>query len=112
AVIGEDPLLANPAAGDYHLQSNSPAIAAGTPASPAQRDFDERCYTSPPAIGAFEFTTPCPADLDADGAVTGADLANLLGSWGPNSGPADLNNDGMIGAPDLADLLGAWGPCP
>ncbi|MDZ4754404.1 MAG: hypothetical protein SGJ11_07890 [Phycisphaerae bacterium] len=26
---------------------------------------------------------PCPADLDADGDVDAADLAILLGAWGP-----------------------------
>ncbi len=54
----------------------------------------------------------CPADLDGDGAVGPADLAQLLGAWGPNPGhPADLNGDGVVDAADLAQLLGAWGPC-
>lgn len=54
----------------------------------------------------------CPADLDGDGAVGAADLAQLLGAWGPNPGhPADLNGDGVVDAADLAQLLGAWGPC-
>jgi len=26
---------------------------------------------------------PCPADLNGDGVVNAADLATLLGSWGP-----------------------------
>ena len=54
----------------------------------------------------------CPADLDSDGAVGAADLAQLLGAWGPNpEHPADFNGDGVVGAADLAQLLGAWGPC-
>ena len=54
----------------------------------------------------------CPADLDGDGAVGAADLAQLLGAWGPNLGhSADFNGDWMVGAADLAQLLGAWGPC-
>ncbi len=54
----------------------------------------------------------CSADLDGDGAVGAADLAMLLGAWGPNPGhPADFNDDGFVGAFDLAQLLGAWGPC-
>ena len=54
----------------------------------------------------------CPADLDGDGSVTAADLAMLLGAWGPNPGhPADFNGDGFVNAADLAQLLGAWGPC-
>ncbi len=55
----------------------------------------------------------CPADLDGDGAVGAADLAMLLGSWGPCEGcPADLDGDGAVEAFDLALLLGSWGPCP
>ena len=56
---------------------------------------------------------PCSGDLDGDGNVNAADLAVLLGAWGPNPGhPADLNDDGFVNAADLANLLGAWGPCP
>ena len=57
----------------------------------------------------------CPADLDGDGSVGGADLAILLGAWGTcNLGDpcaADLDNDFSVGAADLAILLGAWGGC-
>ncbi|MCZ6653173.1 MAG: dockerin type I domain-containing protein, partial [Planctomycetota bacterium] len=54
----------------------------------------------------------CPADFDNDGSVTAADLAMLLGAWGPNPGhPADFDGDGFVNAFDLAQLLGAWGPC-
>ncbi len=54
-------------------------------------------------------------DLDGDCNVTAADLAILLGHWGPcppaEPCPADLNGDGTVGAADLAQLLGNWGPC-
>ena len=55
-----------------------------------------------------------------DGNVDGADLAFLLGEWGPNPGsPADMVDsttfqpppDGVVDAADLAVLLGAWGAC-
>ncbi|MCH7996081.1 MAG: hypothetical protein IIB57_16770 [Planctomycetes bacterium] len=67
-------------------------------------------------MGAYEFqdgtTTCCPADLDGDGAVGPADLAELLGSWGPCPDcPADLDGNGQVGPFDLALLLGNWGPC-
>ncbi|MBL9150576.1 MAG: hypothetical protein JNM94_17965 [Phycisphaerae bacterium] len=52
----------------------------------------------------------CPADLNGDGVVDGADLAQLLGGWG-SSGAADLDGDGVINGADLAQLLGAWGNC-
>jgi hypothetical protein len=59
-------------------------------------------------------STPCLADLNGDGVVDGADLAAMLGAWGPCSGscPADITGDGAVGGADLAALLGAWGSCP
>ena len=60
----------------------------------------------------FEVETTCAADLDGDGTVDAADLAELLGTWGKCAGcPADLNGDGEVGPFDLALLLGSWGPC-
>lgn len=57
---------------------------------------------------------PCPADLTGDRVVNGADIAALLGVWGPCSGscPADLTGDGAVTGADLAVLLAAWGNCP
>lgn len=56
---------------------------------------------------------PCPADLDGNWVVNGADLAIVLGVWGPAPGsPADLNQDGVVNGADLAIVLGAWGSCP
>lgn len=60
-----------------------------------------------------ECPAECIADLDGDGQVNAADLAQLLVSWGPCPGcPADLNSDDAVNAADLAMLLGAWGACP
>lgn len=57
-------------------------------------------------------TAACPADLDCSGAVNAADLALLLGAWGPCfECDADLNGSGGVDAADLALLLGGWGPC-
>ncbi len=54
----------------------------------------------------------CAGDITGDGGIDGADLATILGSWGPCSGVAsDLNSDGFVDASDLAIVLGAWGPC-
>ncbi len=64
----------------------------------------------------FVFTaeTVCVADLDGDGNVGPADLAILLGAWGPvpTPDPPDFDGDGDVDAFDLALLLGSWGPCP
>lgn len=59
-----------------------------------------------------ETTTECPGDLDGSGTVDAADLAVLLGAWGPNPGhPADLDGNRTVDAADLAALLGGWGGC-
>jgi len=49
-----------------------------------------------------------PADLNADGVVDGADLAEILGSWGFFSLSLDLTGDGMLDGADLAVVLGSW----
>jgi hypothetical protein len=55
---------------------------------------------------------PCPGEVTGDGVVDAADLAVLLGAWGPCSGcDADFDGDGAVGGTDLAVLLGAWGAC-
>lgn len=52
-------------------------------------------------------------DLNDDGVVNGADLAILLGAWGPcppkGDCIADLNDDGVVNGADLAIQLGNWG---
>ncbi len=69
--------------------------------------------TSPSGIALDVTSPPCSADLNGDGNINAADLALLLGNWGPcGVCPTDLNNDGMVNAADLALLLGRWGPCP
>ncbi|MCP4835940.1 MAG: carbohydrate-binding protein [Phycisphaera sp.] len=53
---------------------------------------------------------PCPADLDGDGTVGGADIGLLLAAWG-GRGPADLDGDGTVGGADIGLVLAAWGDC-
>lgn len=53
----------------------------------------------------------CPADLDQDGTVDGADLTRLLGAWGTDDDSADLDGDGAVDGADLTIVLGAWGGC-
>jgi hypothetical protein len=56
---------------------------------------------------------PCPADLNGDGQVDGADLGLLLAAWGPcASCIEDINVDGQVDGADLGLLLAAWGACP
>lgn len=64
-----------------------------------------------PRITTAAIAPACPADLDGDGVVNGADLASQLSSWGVNSGSGDLNGDGLVNGADLASLLSSWGAC-
>jgi len=58
----------------------------------------------------FLLEKACPADVNDDGLVNAADLALLLGAWGPRPGDlADLDGNGVVNAADLAALLGSWG---
>ncbi|MEY4119112.1 MAG: hypothetical protein RLZZ116_2440 [Planctomycetota bacterium] len=61
-----------------------------------------------PAANLLHGGVDSPADIDNSGAVDGADLTILLGSWGSASGPADINRDGGVDGADLTLLLDAW----
>lgn len=71
--------------------------------------------------GGGNFISYCCEDLNADGTVGPADLALVLGHWGPcgeSCTPSDLYCDhstgascNVVDAADLAVLLGAWGTC-
>lgn len=57
----------------------------------------------------------CPADVNGDFVVQGADLTILLGQWGDcfdsSDCSADLDGDGFVDGADLTLMLGAWGSC-
>lgn len=85
-----------------------PAAASGELLLSARREIDSA--TRAFAWLAVELSA-LSADLDGNGVVNGADLAILLGAWGPCRTapcPADLNGDGVIDGTDLAILLGEW----
>ena len=67
--------------------------------------FAAACFASHSVAG------DCPADLNADGVVDGADLAAVLGGWG-TAGSSDVTGDGVTDAADISIVLGGWGPCP
>ena len=59
SVIQRDPLFASAEKGDYHIPLNSPARGAGrTVELPPASDYDGRCWSAPPAVGAFEAGLP------------------------------------------------------
>ena len=55
--------------------------------------------------------SPTLADLNGDGVIGGADLADLLSQWSLSSVPGDLDGDGTVAGGDLAILLANWGFC-
>jgi hypothetical protein len=65
-------------------------------------------------VRAWRTASPCLGDLNGSDAVDGADLGELLVSWGTDGLPAgaDLDGDGVVGGADLGALLAAWGSCP
>ena len=118
--ISADPLFVDPENGDYHLTADSPCVDAGDPefvAEEGETDIDgqPRVVGERVDMGADEFLLTCDGDFDLDEAVGAADLALLLGSWGPcgdpDDCPAHLDGSGAVGPFDLALLLGNWGPC-
>nr|HEX4314928.1 choice-of-anchor Q domain-containing protein [Kofleriaceae bacterium] len=59
-LLGENPLLVDPASGDFHLQATSPAVDAADPAATDDHDFDGTKRPQGPRddLGAFELTQP------------------------------------------------------
>jgi len=87
-------------------------VNAGQAVYIAVGGFDDGA-TGPFNVEIIPPTAPaCPADLNGDGAVNGADLGLMLGAWGACPGcAADLNADGVVNGADLGLLLGSWGAC-
>ena len=58
-------------------------------------------------------TPPCPADLDGNGTVDGADLTLLLATWGCTGDGCigDLDGSGTADGADLTVILSSWGAC-
>lgn len=80
-------------------------------------DIDEPGYDLFTGFGRLDAAaavaaTPVPGDVDRNGAVNGADLAIVLGSWGPcpEGDPcmADVDRSGAVDGVDLGLVLGGW----
>ena len=108
----------DPNAGDAAVAHNNPfcsdacccAYVGGLDTFCNTVRWDSICATEAADCAAHCSAAPCPADLNTDHVVNGADLGLLLGQWGGPNG--DLNGDGTTNGADLGLLLGAWGACP
>jgi hypothetical protein len=60
-------------------------------------------------LGSFVLDRLRPGDVNGDHVVDGADLAEILGTWGTNNPAADLDGDGVVAGSDLSIALGHWG---
>jgi predicted outer membrane repeat protein len=121
------PLLADPAAGDFHLTADSPCIDAGDPAfvpTPGEPDFygkyrvwdgddDAVAVTD---MGADEFASYVFGDLNCDGRISNFDLSPFVLALLDPDGYAveypdcldllgDLNGDGLVNNFDIGDLI-------
>jgi len=112
-VYGQNPQLAAPAAGDFHIAFASPASGAGSAPPRVPGDFDRRCWCEAPAIGAFE-KPRTPGDINCDGSVNVNDLLAVISTWGPCSPApascfADVNDSGSVDVNDLLAVITHWG---
>ncbi|MEC9157212.1 MAG: hypothetical protein VX684_06330 [Planctomycetota bacterium] len=74
-------------------------------------DYEAPAADVTAALDSMYESPACPGDFDLDGAVTGADLTQMLGDWGTNRIRSDLSGDGVVSGADLTILLGRWGLC-
>jgi formylglycine-generating enzyme required for sulfatase activity len=63
------------------------------------------------ADGVLDSCEQAFGDLNLDGVISGADLAQVLTAWG-TSGVADFDGDGNVGGADLAFILSRWRESP
>jgi hypothetical protein len=107
-----NPKFVSPTAGNFHLQSDSPAINTGTTIPNVTDDFDgiARPQGAGYDIGAYEYSSgqQIPGDLNNDGSVGILDLSIVAGHFGQTSShplwnvTADLVADNEI---DIYDIV-------
>jgi len=107
-----DSKFVNPAAGDFHLTSGSPAIDAGVSLADVPTDFDgtPRPQGSGYDMGAYEFKVGgiLPGDLNKDGKRDLTDvrlLIYMLIGQQPKTPEVDLTGEGAVTLADLQALI-------
>lgn len=123
-LLAEDDDLLEPALGTFQTSVICAEIGDSHPAlgqpleirlflvQGPQANFDNVHLDAGPLGEECVFTGGVVGDIDGSGAVDGADLGMLLGSWGECSNcddcPADLTGDCVVDGADLGLLLGSW----
>jgi len=107
-----NPLFTNPAAKDFHLQSGSPAIDAGTLVGAPTDALDGFTRVNIPDIGPYEFGSAC-GDFNQDEQVGTDDIQSIAGSWRtPATGGGlryDLDHDSQINIVDIMIVVAQGG---
>lgn len=105
--IDGSPTFVDAGAGDYRLAPGSLGIDA------ADADTYVAAGGGPLdlALGARSHNDPGVPDTGV-GPFTFLDIGAFEFQGGDETCPADLNGDGAVNAADLAQTLGAWGVCP
>jgi len=120
--INEDPLLMEPASGDFHLQAGSPCVDTADNAQiPGYltTDFDGRdriidgdCDTvAITDMGAIEFNGKYMGDFVSDCAINLLDFSVLSASWLINDPLVDIapfNADGIVDITELRIVAENW----
>ena len=116
------PKFYDPINGDYHIQTNSPCLTAGSTSAPAlpatDLDGNPRIVNGNVAMGCYEFITTIthPADVNGDFVISAAEFYNYANAWrtnqiwtsGPNPGPNPIPQDYMTRAGYLMTNGGAY----
>lgn len=76
--IDADPLFVDADNRDYHLQSGSPCIEAGTSGNAPETDIEGNPRDEHPDMGAYESTEFLTGDVNNDGVVDAKDATEIL----------------------------------
>ena len=99
-IYGLNPLFTGLAGGDFSVPTNSPASGRGRKLTNVRADLPERCYASPPTIGAFEAKPPPVDQADSDGDLMPDvwEEANGFDRHNPADANLDSDRDGLSNA--------------
>lgn len=93
-IARQDPQFTDAAGSNYTLRATSPAIGKGRALAELTADFDERCFSATPSIGAHEFAEAALARSDADAMPDWWENRFALDPQNGTDGALDADADG------------------